>query len=163
MIGAAGAVAYWFPKMTARMLNERVGKVAFWMIAIGIQVTYYGQFLEGFQGMPRRVVNYAPIFQNANQISTGGAYLLMAGWIVFLYAIVSSWMHGEAAPANPWHAKSLEWMVPTPVPLENFLVDPIVTSDPYGYGEGGDSEPESSGNASDLEPTGPSTNMGASH
>ncbi|MEI8050824.1 MAG: cbb3-type cytochrome c oxidase subunit I [Actinomycetes bacterium] len=163
MIGAAGAVAYWFPKMTARMLNERVGKVAFWMIAIGIQVTYYGQFLEGFQGMPRRVVNYAPIFQNANQISTGGAYLLMAGWIVFLYAIVSSWMHGEKAPANPWHAKSLEWMVPTPVPLENFLVDPIVTSDPYGYGEGGDSESESSGDASDLEPSGPSTNMGASH
>ena len=62
MIGATAAVCYWFPKMTGRMLNERVGKVAFWMIAIGIQVTYFGQFWEGFQGMPRRVANYAPIF-----------------------------------------------------------------------------------------------------
>ena len=109
--------------------------MAFWIIAIGIQITYYGQFWEGFQGMPRRISNYAPIFANANLMSTIGAYTLMTGWLVFLYCIIHSWRHGEVAPANPWHAKSLEWMVPTPVPLENFLVDPVVTADPYGYGE----------------------------
>jgi cytochrome c oxidase subunit 1 len=135
MIGATAAVCYWFPKLSGRMLNERVGKVAFWMIAIGIQVTYYGQFWEGFEGMPRRVANYAPLFHAPNVTSTMGAYLLMSGWLVFLYTIVSSWRSGEVASANPWHAKSLEWHVPTPVPLENFLVDPIVTSDPYTYGE----------------------------
>ena len=135
MIGATAAVCYWFPKMTGRMLNERVGKVAFWLIAIGIQVTYYGQFWEGFQGMPRRVANYAQIFWPANVMSSIGAYVLMVGWLVFLYMIVSSWRNGEIASANPWHAKSLEWHVPTPVPLENFLVDPVVTSDPYTYGE----------------------------
>jgi len=135
MIGATGAVCYWFPKMTSRMLNERIGKVAFWAIAIGIQVTYYGQFLEGFQGMPRRVANYAPIFQTANDISSVGAFVLMAGWLILLYDIIHSWRNGELASANPWGAKSLEWHVPTPVPLENFLVDPVVTSDPYGYGE----------------------------
>jgi cytochrome c oxidase subunit 1 len=135
MIAATGAVCYWFPKMTGRMLNERIGKTAFWLIAIGIQVTYYGQFLEGFQGMPRRVANYAPIFTFANQTSTMGAYTLMIGWLTLLSAIILSWRKGEIAPANPWHAKSLEWQVPTPVPLENFLVDPIVTSDPYTYGE----------------------------
>ena len=138
MIGAAGAVCYWFPKVTARMLDERIGKWAFWFIAIGIQVTYYGQFLEGFQGMPRRVANYNPIFEPANVMSTIGAYILMSGWIIFAYAIIRSWHKGEKASANPWHAKSLEWQVPTPVPLENFLVDPVVTRDPYGYGE----EPE---------------------
>ena len=137
MIAATGAVCYWFPKMTGRMLNERIGKVAFWVIAVGIQVTYYGQFWEGFQGMPRRVANYAPLFQTANQISSMGAYVLMSGWLILLYVIVSSWRHGEIAPANPWHAKSLEWHTLTPVPLENFLVDPVVTSDPYGYGEPG--------------------------
>ena len=50
--------------------------------------------------------------------------------------MLHSWRHGKIAPANPWHAKTLEWKVPTPVPLENFLVDPVVTSDPYTYGEG---------------------------
>jgi cytochrome c oxidase subunit I len=135
MIAATGGLCYWFPKMTGRMLNERIGKTAFWFIAIGIQVTYYGQFLEGFEGMPRRVVNYAPIFTFGNQSSTTGAYILMTGWLILLGAIIQSWRRGEIAPANPWHAKSLEWQVPTPVPLENFLVDPIVTSDPYTYGE----------------------------
>jgi cytochrome c oxidase subunit 1 len=135
MIGATAALCYWWPKMTGRMLNERIGKVAFWMIAIGIQVTYGAMFWEGFQGMPRRVAFYAPQFLRANQIATGGAYLLMLGWIVLLYALIHSWRHGKQAPANPWHAKSLEWKVPTPVPLENFLVEPVVTSDPYGYGE----------------------------
>jgi cytochrome c oxidase subunit 1 len=135
MIGAAAAVCFWFPKMTTRMLNERVGKVSFWMIAIGIQITYYGQFLEGFEGMPRRVANYDPQFLHANLISSAGAYLLMAGWVVMAYNIVSSWRSGEMAGANPWGSKTLEWQVPTPVPLENFLVEPIVVADAYGYGE----------------------------
>ena len=135
MVGAAGAVCYWFPKVSGRMLNERVGKWAFWLIAIGIQVTYYGQFLEGFQGMPRRVVNYNPLFQPANIMSSVGAYTLMTGWLILLYAIVHSWRNGVKAGPNPWHAKSLEWQTETPVPLENFLVDPVVTRDPYGYGE----------------------------
>ena len=77
MIGATAALCYWWPKMTGRMLNERIGKVAFWMIAIGIQVTYCAMFWEGFQGMPRRVAFYAPEFLRANQTATGGAYLLI--------------------------------------------------------------------------------------
>jgi cytochrome c oxidase subunit 1 len=135
MIAATAGACYWFPKVTAKMLNERIGKVAFWMIAIGIQVTYFGMFWEGFEGMPRRVAYYDPIFHNANVMTSVGAYVLMSGWIVLLYAGISSIRNGVDAPANPWHAKTLEWMVPTPVPLVNFLVDPVVTSDPYGYGE----------------------------
>ena len=134
MIAATAAVCFWFPKMTGRMLNERIGKLAFWIIAVAIQVTYYGQFLEGFEGMPRRVANYDAQFLHANQISSVGAYALMLGWAVLLYAIVHSWRHGEIAPANPWGAKTLEWQVPTPVPLENFLVEPVVVADAYGYG-----------------------------
>ena len=135
MIAATAALCYWFPKVTGKMLNERVGKVAFWIIAIGIQVTYFGQFWEGFQGMPRRVAYYDPIFLRANQMTSIGAYVLMLGWLVFLYGMIHSIRNGKVAPANPWHSKTLEWKVPTPVPLVNFLVDPVVTSDPYGYGE----------------------------
>jgi cytochrome c oxidase subunit 1 len=137
MIAATAALCYWFPKVSGRMLNERIGKAAFWFIAIGIQVTYIGQFWEGFQGMPRRVAYYDPIFLHANEVTSVGAYVLMLGWLIFLYDMIHSIRHGAIAPANPWHSKSLEWMVPTPVPLVNFTVDPVVTSDPYGYGEPG--------------------------
>jgi cytochrome c oxidase subunit I len=135
MIAATAGLCYWFPKITGKMLNERIGKTAFWMITIGFQVTYIAMFYEGFEGMPRRVAYYAPMFLTANRVATIGAYLLMLGWITFLYGMIHSVRHGQAAPANPWHAKTLEWMVPTPVPLENFTVDPVVTSDFYGYGE----------------------------
>jgi cytochrome c oxidase subunit 1 len=135
MIGATAAVCYWFPKVSGKMLNERIGKVAFWMIALGIQIAYLGMFWAGFQGMPRRVAYYDPIFRHANDMASGGSFLLMAGWLVLLYAIIHSWRHGRVAPANPWHGKTLEWQVPTPVPLENFLVEPVVTSGPYTWGD----------------------------
>jgi cytochrome c oxidase subunit 1 len=135
MIAAVAGLCYWFPKISGRMLNERIGKTAFWIIAIAIQITYFGQFWEGFQGMPRRVAYYDPIFVHANEVTSVGGYLLMAGFLVLLYCIINGWRHGKPAGANPWHAKSLEWKVPTPVPMANFLVDPVVTADPYGYGE----------------------------
>ncbi len=157
MIGATAALCYWFPKMSGRMLNEKIGKVAFWIIAIAIQITYFGMFWEGFQGMPRRVAYYDPIFLRANQMASVGAYLLMIGWLVLLYAILHSVRHGKIAPANPWHSKTLEWKVPTPVPLENFLVDPVITSDPYTYGEpvpDGQQEPGSPEREPELVPAG---------
>jgi cytochrome c oxidase subunit 1 len=85
--------------------------------------------------MPRRVANYAHTLEVSNFASTIGAYVLMAGMLLELYVIVVSWRRGKPAGRNPWHAKSLEWQVPTPVPLFNFDVLPVVTSDPYGYGE----------------------------
>jgi cytochrome c oxidase subunit 1 len=145
MIAAVAGLCYWFPKVSGRMLNERIGKTAFWFIAIAIQITYFGQFWEGFQGMPRRVAYYDPIFLHANQVTSVGGYLLMFGFLLLLYCVIHGWRNGTPAPANPWHAKSLEWKVPTPVPLENFLVDPVVTADPYGYGE-----PEPDGDGVEL-------------
>ncbi len=140
MIAGTAGLCYWFPKVTGRMLDERIGRWAFWMIAIGFQVTYLAQFYEGFKGMPRRVANYDPIFAHENFVSSMGAYLLMAGWVVLLYALIASWRNGEIAPSNPWSAKSLEWHTETPVPLENFLQDPKVINDPYGYGGTGEEQ-----------------------
>jgi cytochrome c oxidase subunit 1 len=77
---------------------------------------------------------YAAIFSKGNLITTIGAYTIMAGMLILLYAVIDSWRNGQAAPMNPWQAKTLEWTVANPVPLENFEVLPVVTSDPYGYG-----------------------------
>jgi cytochrome c oxidase subunit 1 len=134
LTGAIGALAYWFPKMTGRMLNERAGYISFWLVQIGFNVTFIGMFAVGLAGQPRRVVTYAHLFAAGNLVSTLGAYCIGIGMLVLLYAIVSSWMHGPIAPANPWGAKTLEWTVPNPIPLENFEVLPVVTEDPYGYG-----------------------------
>ncbi len=134
LTGAIGALAYWFPKMTGRMLDHTLGFVSFWLVQIGFNVTFLGMFMVGLQGQPRRVVHYASLFATGNLISTIGAYTIGVGMLVLLYAVVSSWRRGQLAPTNPWGAKTLEWTVPNPVPLENFPVLPVVTEDPYGYG-----------------------------
>jgi len=134
-MGGLAALCFWFPKVTGRMIDETIGKVAFWLIEIGFQVTFLAMFYVGLQGEPRRVGDYSSAFATGNLISTIGAYVIGIGMLVLLYDVVSSWRHGEPARANPWGGKTLEWQVPTPVPLENFEVLPVITSDFYGYGE----------------------------
>ncbi len=136
LTGAIGALAYWFPKMTGRMLNQRAGFVSFWLVQIGFNVTFMGLFTVGLAGQPRRIEHYDSLFAVGNFVSTMGAYVIGVGMLILLYAVVSSWRHGAVAPANPWGGKTLEWTVPNPIPLENFEVMPVVIADPYGYGEG---------------------------
>jgi cytochrome c oxidase subunit 1 len=135
LTGAIGALAYWFPKMTGRMLDKTLGFVSFWLVQIGFNVTFLGMFMVGMEGQPRRVVHYSSVFASGNFISTMGAYVIGVGMLVLLYAVVSSWRHGERATMNPWGAKTLEWTVPNPVPLQNFHVMPVITEDAYGYGK----------------------------
>lgn len=134
LTGAIAGLAYWFPKMTGRMLDERSGYISFWMVQIGFQVLFLGMFAAGSQGQPRRVADYEQVFATSDLISTIGAYLVGIGMIVLLYSVVHSWRKGKIAPMNPWGAKTLEWTVPYPIYLENFHEAPVVTSDPYGYG-----------------------------
>jgi len=134
LTGMIGATAYWFPKVTGRMLNERIGIPAFIIMQVGFNVTFMGMFMVGLQGQQRRVAHYDKLFEHGNFISTMGAYTIGIGALALLYTVISSWRSGEIASSNPWGAKTLEWMVPTPVPLENFEVLPVVTSDPYGFG-----------------------------
>ena len=128
-----GAVAYWFPKMTGRMLDERTGRIGFWTAQLGFNVTFLGMFAVGLAGQPRRVADPSDTFATGNLVSSIGAYVIGIGMLIFLYAIVHSWRSGEIASANPWGANTLEWQVPTPVPLENFAVLPVVTWDFYTY------------------------------
>jgi cytochrome c oxidase subunit 1 len=136
LTGAVAGLAYWFPKMTGRMLNERAGYISFWFTQVGFQILFLGMFIAGAEGQPRRVVSFAAMYKYTNMISTTGAYLVGTGFIILLWAVIHSWRKGEIAPKNPWGAKTLEWTVPYPVPLENFDELPVITSDPYGYGKG---------------------------
>ena len=135
LTGAIAGLAYWFPKMTGRMLDERPGYISFWLVQIGFQVLFLGMFAAGSQGQPRRVADYEQKFAISDLISTIGAYMVGIGMIVLLYAVVHSWRKGKIAPMNPWGAKTLEWTVPYPIYLENFHEAPIVTGDFYGYGK----------------------------
>ncbi len=134
LFSAIAAIAYWFPKMTGRYLNERIGSIGFWVAFAGFQLCFGSMFFAGLQGMPRRVLQFDNAFNLSNWLSTIGAYTIGIGTVIFLYAIITSWRGGQTAPMNPWAAQTLEWTVPNPVPLENFKVLPVVTTDPYNYG-----------------------------
>ena len=134
LFGAMAAIAFWFPKMTGRLFDEKLGSWGFWIAFGGFQVTFISMFVAGLQGQPRRVLQFDSMFNISNWISTIGAYVIFSGMLIFLAAIVTSWRSGPKAPANPWASKSLEWQTATPVPLENFPVLPVVTTRPYDYG-----------------------------
>jgi len=137
LFGAVAALAFWFPKVTGRFLDETQGRISFWLTFAGVQVTFLSMFLSGLRGMPRRYSSYSLIFEHTNFVTTIGAYMIMAGMLVLLGAVISSWRKGVPSGPNPWHANSLEWMVPTPPPLENFDVLPVITEDPYNFGKAG--------------------------
>ena len=129
------AIYYWVPKMTGVRFNERLAKIHFWMMFIFFNLTFMPLFALGFLGQPRRVVTYAAHLQALNDWVSACAFVLGISMLVFLANTVWSLiLRREPAEANPWRAKSLEWQLPTPVPVHNFERLPVVTEDPYGYG-----------------------------
>jgi cytochrome c oxidase subunit 1 len=127
-------IYYWFPKMTGRMYDERLGKLHFWLAFIGFNGTFFPMHWVGLQGMPRRVSDYAEQFGDWNMIITIFSFLLGASTIVFFYNIIVSWTRGEIAEGNPWRALTLEWQVSSPPPIFNFDEIPQVVGGPYEYG-----------------------------
>ncbi len=127
-------IYYWFPKMTGRMYNERLGKLHFWLTFIGFNVTFFPMHWLGLHGMPRRVSDYADRFGDLNFIISIASFFLGASTVVFIYNMVVSWRRGERAPANPWRALTLEWQVSSPPPIFNFDEIPQVVGSPYEYG-----------------------------
>ena len=125
-----GGLFYWFPKMSGRMLDERLGKWCFWLTFIGFNVAFLPMHLTGLLGMPRRVYTYGPDFgwNTLNMITTVGAFVLALGILLFLIDIFVSLRRGAPAGANPWDAPSLEWAMPSPPPPYNFVVIPTVAS-----------------------------------
>ncbi|MDQ2715401.1 MAG: cbb3-type cytochrome c oxidase subunit I [Chloroflexota bacterium] len=125
---------YWFPKMLGRRLNPTLGKIHFWLFEIGFLGTFISLFYAGIQGEPRWSANVAPSFATANLIASLFAILIAASVFVTAYNVIITLRSGELATADEWGSKTLEWTIPTPVPLENFEHLPVITSDAYGYG-----------------------------
>jgi cytochrome c oxidase subunit 1 len=128
------ACYYWFPKLTGRRMNDKLGMLHFWWTWIGFNGTFITLLIVGLAGMPRRVVSYLPDLQNMNIIASVFAFILGASMFVFLYNLIYSWGWGTVSEENPWEARTLEWLVPTPIPTDNFEEVPLVVSGPYDYG-----------------------------
>jgi cytochrome c oxidase subunit 1 len=127
-------IYFWFPKMTGRMYNERLGKLHFWLTFVGFNLTFFPMHWLGIQGMPRRVADYAPRFADLNLFISIASFGLGASTLVFLYNMITSWRYGPAAAANPWRSMTLEWQVSSPPPVFNFDEIPQVVGTPYEYG-----------------------------
>ena len=131
------AIYYWLPKMTGFELNERLGKIHFWSMFLAFNFTFFPLFAVGFLGQPRRVVTYAPHLQWLNDWASAAAFVLGLSMLVFLYNLVYSMLFARVrAERNPWGSLSIEWQLPSPVPVQNFDTIPTFESDPYGYGDG---------------------------
>jgi cytochrome c oxidase subunit 1 len=125
----AGAY-YWFPKITGRLLSEKLGKWHFWLLFFGFNITFFPQHILGLIGMTRRVYTYPnlPDWGDLNLISTIGAVLIGTAMLVFFWNLFTSLRHGEQAGENPWNAWTLEWATSSPPPPHNFERVPVVRS-----------------------------------
>jgi cytochrome c oxidase subunit 1 len=122
---------YWFPKVTGRMLSERLGKWNFWMLFSGFNVTFFPMHFLGLAGMPRRVYTYtAGLGWDAlNLLSTLGAVMIAISVLMLIVNLLRSRKHGEIAGTNPWDAPTLEWATTSPPPTYNFPHVPLVMGD----------------------------------
>jgi cytochrome c oxidase subunit 1 len=123
-----GGIYFWFPKMTGRLMSERLGTLNFWTLFIGFNITFFPMHMLGFRGMPRRVYTYPPEmgWGLLNLVSTIGAVMLIAGGALLVFNVVRSYRAGEPASDDPWHGETLEWATSSPPPVYNFLHVPVV-------------------------------------
>jgi cytochrome c oxidase subunit 1 len=131
VFGVFAATYYWFPKMTGRRLNERLGKVHFWMHFIGFNLAFFPMHELGIQGMPRRIADYSPDagWTFWNLASTAGAFLIAASILPFLVNVVATFINGEKVGDDPWEGNTLEWATSSPPPPYNFDKLPPIRSE----------------------------------
>jgi len=125
-----GGAYYWWPKMFGRMLDEGLGKVHFWLMMIGFNLTFFPMHFVGLHGMPRRVYTYPAGlgFETMNMIETAGSMVLGFSFLIFLFNIMKTYRKPANAPADPWNGATLEWALPSPPQEFNFAEEPEVHS-----------------------------------
>jgi cytochrome c oxidase subunit 1 len=128
IFGLTAGAYYWWPKMFGRMLDERLGKVHFWLMLIGFNLTFFPMHFVGLNGMPRRVYTYPEGlgYELLNQLETAGSFVLGLAFVVFLVNIFQTWRKPRNAPADPWNGATLEWAIPSPPQEFNFAEIPSV-------------------------------------
>ena len=130
------AIYYWFPKVTGRKMNEKLGKIHFWMMTPSFLTLTLLMMRVGLLGMRRRVADYDPAlgFDTYHLIMTIAGYLIAISVLIFLYNLFVSIKNGEAATGNVWNSRSPEWLVPSPMPVHNYDRPFEVVGEPYDYG-----------------------------
>ena len=125
----AGAY-FWYPKITGRFMDERLGKIEFWLLFAAVNLTFFPQFLVGLSGMPRRIADYRPDlgWNGLNRLSTLGAALVGIALLPFLWNVAVSLRRGRPAGSDPWEGNSLEWVTTSPPPDHNFHEIPQIIS-----------------------------------
>jgi cytochrome c oxidase subunit 1 len=120
---------YWFPKMSGYMYSEFLGKLHFWVMFIGVNLTFFPQHFLGLAGMPRRYIDYPDAYLLWNQISSYGSYLSGFGVLIFLYLVYDAFQKKVLAGDNPWGvgATTLEWTLSSPPPFHQFETLPRIT------------------------------------
>ncbi len=140
LIAFLGGIHHWWPKITGRMFNEKLGLLGASLVFIGFNATFIPLFVVGSQGMPRRYHTYdlvaadkLDLFRTLHQIATVGAFILGVGLFLTLFYLLHSLKWGKRAPANPWNGKSLEWATASPPIQHNFEKDPVCEDGPYEF------------------------------
>lgn len=139
LLGGFAGTYFWFPKMFGRMMNERLGKIHFWISMVGLNGIFMGMMVIGYAGMHRRIYNpfVYEFLQNLiplNMFITISALTMGTAQIVFVYNFIHSMYKGPIASQNPWEVGTLEWTIPSPAPHYNFKDIPVVRCGPHEYG-----------------------------
>jgi len=126
----AAGLYYWFPKMTGRLMDERLGRWNFWTMFVGFNLGFFPMHISGLLGMPRRIYTYPSGlgWDTVNLITTIGAFLFAVGVLLLVVNVVRSRARGAPAGPNPWDGPTLEWATSSPPPPYNFAVIPTVGS-----------------------------------
>lgn len=139
LLGGFAATYFWFPKMFGRMMNETLGKIHFWISILGLNGVFMGMMIVGYAGMHRRIYNpfvyeFLEKLIPINTFITWSAILMGFGQLFFVYNFVYSMFKGPVATQNPWEVGTLEWTIPSPAPVHNFDVIPVVKCGPHELG-----------------------------
>jgi len=128
VFGIFSGFYYWWPKIFGRMLNERLGKVNFWTMLVGFNLTFFPMHILGLTGMPRRTYRYPSGYgwDTMNMIETVGAFIIALATLMFLVNVIYSAKKGPVASGDPWDGRSLEWSIPSPPPPYNFAEVPVI-------------------------------------
>jgi cytochrome c oxidase subunit 1 len=128
VFGLFAGFYYWYPKVFGRMLNERLGKINFWTMLIGFNLTFFPMHLLGIYGQPRRTYQYPSGFgwDTLNLIATVGGFIIAFSVLVFIVNAIVSRRHGETAGNDPWDGRTIEWSIPSPPPEYNFVEIPEI-------------------------------------
>jgi len=158
IFGLFSGVYYWFPKIFGKVLDERLGKLHFWLMLIGFNVTFFPMHFLGLIGMPRRIYTYAPDlgWNFWNAVATVGAFIIALSFVVFMINVAKTTRSGAPAPADPWDARTLEWTISSPPPVYNFATIPTVHDrDDFWiakYGDGHGTPPRKAAPAAHVDP-----------